>query len=169
MLRLILFRHAQADRPVDLVDHERPLSLLGRKQARIMGEYIGAEQLIPDLVIVSSAMRTQESWAEACEAGKITAMKVVESRIYESSLDILLDTLKQHDEKHRTLMLVGHNPGLERLTTWLASTSTEKALAQLQQGFAVGGLAVIDIPAEAWSTLQAQSGHLERFETPDTV
>lgn len=169
MLRLILFRHAQADRPVDLVDHERPLSLLGHKQARIMGEYIGTQQLIPDLVIVSSAKRTQESWAAANEAGKITAMKVIEPRIYESSLDILLDTLKQQDEKHRILMLVGHNPGLERLTTWLASTSTEKALMQLQQGFTVGGLAVIDIPTKTWSTLQAQSGHLERFETPDTV
>ena len=169
MLRLILFRHAKADRPADLVDHERPLSISGRKQAQKMGEYIGAHQLIPDLVIVSSAKRTQETWAQARSAGRLDTAHITEPRIYESSLDNLLEVIRQQDAKHASIMLVGHNPGMERLTTWLAGACPEKALKRLEQGFVVGGLAVIDIPVEHWSVLDAQSGRLERFETPDTV
>lgn len=169
MLRLILFRHAKADRPADLDDHERPLSILGHKQASKMGEYIDAQDLTPDLVIVSSARRTQETWAEASDAGTLTVAKVVEPGIYESSLDNLLHVIKQQDAQHKNIMLVGHNPGMERLVTWLTVAATEKALKQLQQGFVVGGLAVITIPADSWAEIKTQSGQLERFETPDTV
>lgn len=169
MLRLILFRHAKADRPLELPDHERPLALRGQTQARKMGEYIAEQQLNPDLVIISSAKRTQETWTLARDAGNISPPTVTEPRIYESSVSDLLDTIRQQDQDHQCIMLVGHNPGMERLTAWLVGNSTQKALTQLQQGFVVGGLAVIDLPATNWARLETGQGTLERFETPDTV
>lgn len=169
MLYLLLLRHAKADQPADLADHERPLSIVGHKQARQIGKYIQSRQLEPDLVLISSARRTRETWAEASDAGQLDSIALVESRIYEASVDDLLDVIGKQDAKHRRLMLVGHNPGMDRLTTWLTGSAYDKALANRQKGFGVGSLAVIALPASNWPELKAQSGRLEHFTTPDAL
>lgn len=169
MLQLILLRHAQADYPDHVSDHDRPLSARGHEQARIMGLHIQAQQLIPDLAIVSTAKRTQDTWADVIKAGQIITTKVDEPRIYESSVSNLLEVIKSQDSQHTRLMLLGHNPGLEQLTVWLAESGTQNALTRIQHGFVVGSLAVIDLPFSSWSTLEAQRGTLSHFATPDTA
>lgn len=169
MLRLMLFRHAHADRPADIIDHERPLSVNGHQQARCMGQYIAGQGLLPDLVIVSTARRTQQTWAEAAEAGSIDVRKVDEPRVYESSAGDLLEVIRSQGSENARIMLVGHNPGMERLAAWLIGAGDPAALARLQREFVVAGVAVIDFPVNEWSALDVQSGRLERFETPDSV
>lgn len=169
MLRLMLFRHAHADRPMDVVDHGRSLSQEGREQARRMGVYVNAQGLVPELAIVSSARRTQQTWQEAVAAGGIVARKVDEPRVYESSAGDLLEVLREQSSQVSSIMLVGHNPGMERLAGWLTGSGEAGALARLQREYVVGGLAAIDFEVSRWSELDVQSGHLERFETPDTV
>lgn len=169
MLRLMLFRHAHADRPAGLDDHERPLSEQGRLQARRMGAYISEQKLVPGIFIVSTSRRTQETWAEAVSAGAITAPKANESRIYESSAGDLLEVVRAQSSEHASIMLVGHNPGVGRLAAWLTGSAEPAAAARLQQEFVVGGLAVIDFDVATWAELDAQGGRLERFETPETV
>lgn len=170
MLRLMLFRHAHADRPVDVVDHERSLSQRGREQARRMGEHIAARALVPDRVVVSTARRTQETWAQATDAGGFSSARKDEARIYESSAGDLLEVVREQDAAHaKNLMLVGHNPGMERLAAWLLDAGDPEALARLQHEFVVGGLAVISFDMQSWSELDPQSGTLERFDTPDSV
>ncbi len=169
MLRLMLFRHAHADRPADVVDHERPLSVRGHEQARRMGEYIGAQGLVPGLAVVSSARRTQQTWAGAVAAGGFHAAKLDEPRVYESSAGDLLEVLREQSREHASIMLVGHNPGMERLAAWLIGSGEPGALLRLQREFVVAGLAVVDFDVDDWSGLDVHSGRLERFETPDTV
>jgi len=169
MLRLMLFRHAHADRPNDVADHERPLSAQGHEQARRMGAHIGAQGFAPDLAIVSTARRTQQTWQEAVSAGGIMSPQVDEARIYESSAGDLLEVLREQSSQHSRIMLVGHNPGMERLAAWLIGTGEAGALARLQQEFVVAGFAVIDFAAADWAAVDVQSGRLERFDTPGTV
>lgn len=169
MLRLMLFRHAHADRPVDVDDHERPLSDRGLEQARRMGAHIAAHGLVPDIFIVSTSRRTRETWRLATETGGFSATKVDEPRIYESSAGDLLEVVREQDAAHGSLMLVGHNPGMERLAAWLLGGGDAAALARLQREFVVGGLAVIDFDAQSWAELDVQSGTLARFDTPDSV
>lgn len=169
MLRLMLFRHAHADRPMDIVDHERSLSAKGVEQARRMGAYIAAQTLVPALAIVSSARRTQQTWHEAAAAGGIQCRKVNEPRVYESGAGELLEVLREQSSEHASIMLVGHNPGMERLAGWLIGSGDVAAAARLQREFVVAGLAVIDFQGDDWAQIDVQSGHLERFETPDTV
>jgi len=165
----MLFRHAHADRPADVADHERPLSERGRDQARRMGRYIGIQGLLPSIFIVSTSKRTQETWAEAAGAGGFSVPKVNEARVYESSAGDLLEVVRSQDSRHGSLTLVGHNPGMERLAAWLIGSADLSAAARLQREFVVAGLAVIDFSARSWAELDVQSGRLERFETPDTV
>ncbi len=169
MLRLMLFRHAHADRPTGVADHDRPLSEKGHEQARLMGRYIRAQGLESSIFVVSTAKRTQETWAQACASGELAAAKVNEPRIYESTAGSLLEVVREQDASHASVMLVGHNPGLERLAAWLVGSADSAAAARLQREFAVGGLAVIDFPAASWAEIDAQGGHLERFETPESV
>lgn len=169
MLRLMLFRHAHASRPADVVDHERPLSDEGREQAGRMGGYIASSALLPDIVIVSTSRRTRETWGEAASAGGITVEKVDEPRVYESGAGDLLEVIRNQDAGLRSIMLVGHNPGMERLAAWLIGGGDPTALSRLQREFVVAGLAVIDFDVDDWSQLDVQSGRLERFETPDTA
>ena len=169
MLRLMLFRHAHADRPADVIDHERPLSVAGHGQAGRMGKYIAAQGLLPDLVIVSTATRTQQTWADAATAGEISVPRSDESRVYESSAGDLLEVLREQDARHPSIMLVGHNPGMERLAAWLIGAGDSAALARLQREFVVAGLAVIEFPINEWAGLDVQSGRLVRFETPESV
>ena len=169
MLRLMLFRHAHADRPDDVTDHERPLSPKGREQAQKVGAYIGEQQLAPDLAIVSTSKRTQETWAHAVQAGQFQSTKVDEPRVYESSAGDLLEVIRQQSADNSRIMLVGHNPGTERLAAWLIGDGEPAALKRLQQEFVVAGLAIIDFDATSWADIDVQSGRLERFETPDTV
>lgn len=169
MLKLMLFRHAHADRPADVDDHERPLSLRGHEEAQRMGVHIAAQGLAPDLAVVSTARRTQETWSRASAAGGFAIPKVDESRIYESSAGDLLEVVRAQDPTHRSLMLVGHNPGMERLTAWLMGSGDPQAVARLQREFVVAGLAVLEFDAESWAELDVQCGRLQRFDTPATV
>lgn len=170
MLQLILFRHAEAERPVGLNDHERPLSETGLQQARKMGEHIAAQALAPDLAIVSSAKRTRQTWDAACDAGNLAVPHVIESDIYEASPDDLVNILTRQSSRHKTIIMVGHNPGMGQLTIWLSGSSDETALANLQQhGFTTGGMAVLQLDVADWSSLNAHCGTLKRFETPETV
>ena len=169
MLRLMLFRHAHADRPADVADHERPLSARGQQEAKRMGAHIGEQGLVPDLVIVSSARRTQETWTTASAAGALSVKKVNEPRVYESTAGDLLEVVREQDPTHKSIMLVGHNPGMERLAAWLLKSGDPTALARLQTEFVVAGLAVLGFQADSWAELDVQSGHLERFDSPDSL
>lgn len=169
MLRLMLFRHAHADRPHDVADHERPLSAKGHDQAQRMGSYMANQMLHPQLAMVSTSRRTQETWADAAGAGSLETRKVDEPRVYESAAGDLLEVVRAQDSGTNPIVLVGHNPGMERLAAWLVGSGDSAALARLQREFAVGGLAVIDFDVKSWSEIDVQNGRLERFETPDTV
>lgn len=169
MLRLLLFRHAHADRPADIGDHGRPLSERGQDQARRMGAHIRAQGLIPSIAIVSTALRTQETWDIAAESGGFTASKINEPGIYEASAGDVLEVVRRQDSVHKSLMLVGHNPGMERLAAWLIGSGDQDALMRLQREFAVGSLAVIRFTAQSWADLDVQSGTLERFDTPESI
>ncbi|CAH1658714.1 Phosphohistidine phosphatase [Hyphomicrobiales bacterium] len=177
MRRLILLRHAKSDWPDGVADHDRPLAARGRKAAPLMAAYMAAEQLIPDLALVSSARRTQDTWAlvgpalgKARPDGTGTAdlpMKT-EKRIYEARVEILLTVLRGIAEDVKTLLVVGHNPGMAELTLLLSGGGDSQQLADLQRKFPTAALSVIDFPGR-WAELAPFKGRLDRFITPKSL
>jgi phosphohistidine phosphatase len=65
--------------------------------------------------------------------------------------------------------MVGHNPGFERLTAYLAGQGEATAATRLQREFPTAGLAVIDFSAVHWRDIGEAAGYLERFETVATI
>lgn len=166
MRRLILLRHAKSDWPEGIADPERPLAPRGRAAAPRIGGYIADEQLVPDRVLVSPARRTRETWELVC--ARLPAVKVVasEPRIYDASATRLLSVIREQPRDAHTLMLVGHNPGLEDLAGLLAGGGSSAYLAKMSEKFPTGALAVIDLPVDDWNTVAPGIGRLDRFVTP---
>lgn len=168
MRRLVLLRHAKSDWPDGLDDHERPLAERGRRDAPRMGAYLAAEHLLPDLVLVSSAARTRETFDLLAPAlGPLESR--TEPRIYEAPAERLLGVVRETPDSVRTLMLVGHNPGMEDLARLLVGFGDRYAFARMQEKYPTSGLAVIDLSAESWSEAVPREGRLDRFVTPKSL
>lgn len=165
MRRLMLLRHAKADTPEGIRDHDRPLAPRGRRQSQEMGKYMGHHGLEPDLVIVSTARRTQETWELLRPALSNAPAQQNDARIYEASPSDILQVIRETAASVNVLLLIGHNPGFERLAASLVRTGRPSALARLQREFPTAGLAVIDFADGNWDELSEGDGHLERFET----
>lgn len=166
MRRLILLRHAKSDWPDGIADPERPLAARGRNAAPRIGAYIAQEHLLPDRILVSPARRTRETWDLV--AARLPPPKVVasEPRVYDASAARLMTVLREQPKDAHSVMLVGHNPGLEDLAELLVASGPAPHLASMAEKFPTGGLAVIDLPVDEWSATAPGIGRLDRFVTP---
>jgi len=169
MLRLMLFRHAKSDRPEGVADFDRPLAPRGRRQSEAMGKYMAAHGLVPELSVVSTAKRTQETWRIALPAFKAPVPQSDEPRIYEASPDDLLQVVREMSDEKRIVMLVGHNPGMAQLAQYVTGSGHPRAMARLEREYPTAALAVIDFKLSSWAQVAEHGGYLERFETPATV
>jgi phosphohistidine phosphatase len=166
--QLLLFRHAKSSWPEGVEDHERPLAPRGIKTAPKMAAFMAAEGLRPDLVLVSGAQRTRETWA--LMAPYLNDCEICyETRLYEASRETILDLIRGLDDDFRSVMLVGHNPGLHDAALALMKRETSEAEARLKQKFPTATLAVLSLDKESWADLLPASAHLEKFVTPQML
>ena len=163
--RLILFRHAKSSWEHDVEDHERPLADRGIKAAPTMGAWLAANGFVPDLALVSTARRAQQTWALAePELGQPIRRRDTRS-IYEASPMRILDETRQSGKTARMLIVVGHNPGLEELARLLTKDVGGERGARLREKFPTGAVAVLSF-GESWADLAEHSCMLEHFMTP---
>lgn len=167
--RLMLFRHAKSARPTGVEDQARPLTDRGREASARMGQYMAKTTLVPDLVIISPALRTEETWYLARPAFSSEIARRTEARIYAAPANAILQVICKTPPAVRTLLLVGHNPGLHELALTLAGSGTQSDLARLAEKFPTAALVVIDFDIDGWRDVAAAAGKLERFETPGSI
>ena len=167
MRRLMLLRHAKAGPLVPGGDLERPLAESGRTAAQGLGAYLAEHQLYPDLVLVSPARRTRETWDVL--SASLEASVRVEPRLYDGDPERLLAIVQETEGAVRGLLLVGHNPGTAELARRLVGHGDRYAAARMAKGFPTAGLAVIDFAVEDWAEAGPVSGRLDRFVTPESL
>lgn len=169
MRRLMLLRHTKSDWPMGVEDHDRPLAKRGLRAGPLMGTYMASQGLIPDLVLVSTARRTQETWQLVQPALGDGIPTFDERRIYEASCGRIRDVIHEMANDIQSLLLVGHNPGLQALALDLISIADADDLSRLREKYPTGGLAVIDFTLESWKDVGTGAGRLERFVTPRSL
>jgi phosphohistidine phosphatase len=161
---LYLLRHAKSswDDP-GLEDHERPLAPRGRRAVAVLAEHVRSAGITPDLVLCSSARRTQETLEGVDPAGE----RVIEPVLYLASPGELLARLQELPESIGSAMLVGHNPAVQVLSLRLADpeTSHEAELADIQRKFPTGGLATLTF-AGSWRDLAPGGARLVAYVRP---
>ncbi|HZH12259.1 MAG TPA: histidine phosphatase family protein [Microvirga sp.] len=168
MLRLLLLRHAKAAWPAGVLDVDRPLAKRGQEASVLMGNYMRSECLAPDLALVSSARRTQETW-EIIRPIIGDSESRNDGRIYEAPVARLLAVLQEVEPQARTVLMIGHNPGFEDLASLLIGEGDMDGILRLGRKYPTAGLAVIDFSVESWSEVKRKSGRLERFVTPKSL
>jgi phosphohistidine phosphatase len=146
MKTLLVLRHAKSswdDRTLD--DHERPLNKRGHRDAPRMGEVIRAYRLVPDLILSSDALRARQTAEAAAKAAHYAGTILLDPRLYGASPTDIVKVLRTVDETNAgTLMIVGHNPGLEEL---IAQLTRER------QDLPTAALAQIALPVDEWRDL----------------
>ena len=161
MKTLLVLRHAKSswDDP-SLDDHERPLNERGRRDASLMGELVREYGLIPDIVISSDAVRAQLTTETVAEATRYKGKILLDHRLYIASPDEILSLLRTVREDAGTIMIVGHNPGLEELLEHLTGESQDLPTATLAQ---------VALPIDHWHDLTLSTqGKLLGHWRPET-
>ena len=157
---LAILRHAKsswADPQVD--DHDRPLNARGRHAATLVGQHLRAADRRPDLVLCSSATRARQT-LDLLDIPTSTHV-LIENEIYGASAGDLLLRLRQISGNPQSLLLIGHNPGVEDLVGLLIMAGTPRP-----QKFPTAAVALLDLPVQTWTLLEPGTAELREFVVP---
>lgn len=158
MKRLMILRHAKSswDNP-DLSDFDRPLNARGRTAAPFMGRLIAERGYLPEMIVSSPAKRASETAALVRENAGISAAAQFDERIYEASPQALRQVVSETPDSVNSLMIIGHNPGMEGFVRFLTGELLPIPTA---------ALSIIDLDIEKWADLTANCGRLIRMIKP---
>ena len=163
MLRLILVRHAKSawDDP-GLTDFDRPLARRGLEAAAWIGDTLAERGLLPERIICSTSRRTRETLELALVRMPVDwAADVVWSKaVYDRRDHDYLGLIAEQGGSTKVLMVIGHNSATEETARALAGR--DEAIGS----FPTGGIAVMDLEASDWTSLQRGIGRLVHFLRP---
>ena len=158
MKTLLILRHAKSSWDnTELSDFERPLNSRGIETAPVMGNLIYKKRLKPNLIISSPAKRAKQTAVLIKEIAQILPPIKYEEKIYEASPMGLLNIVGEIDNKNETVLLIGHNPGLEGFI---------KILTGENKSMPTAGLAVIELDINSWDEIKNDCGKLNALIRP---
>ena len=165
MKTLTLLRHAKStwDDPVSR-DFDRPLNKRGRRAAQTIGREMRAQGLEFHRVVASPALRVRETLEEVAHGYGRSLRAEFDENIYLATTDTLLGIVRACDDAAQSLLLVGHNPGLERLA--LILTTGGALRDELQVKYPTATLAEIALPIDSWRDVSEGQATLSRFIRP---
>ena len=167
MKRLAILRHAKsswADAGMD--DFDRPLNDRGRKAAGRIGEELKARKLRFDLVLASSAARVRETIAGVGEEYEFGSDVRFDDSLYGASAEMLFAVVRALPEKMISVLIVGHNPGLEQVVAELTLDDASGYRDRVEGKFPTAALAVIDLPVEQWEAVEVGVGTIVELIVP---
>jgi phosphohistidine phosphatase len=158
--RLIVMRHAKAEN-FATTDHERTLTERGRADAEDAGARLRRLDLVPDYVIVSSAVRACQTWeAVSLTAGFVDVPVVFEEAVFNGGPHVVMDALRVVPDSAETVLFLGHNPAASYLCHYIDDGAGDpEATTALLRGFPPAALAVLEMNVP-WSGLGPESGRV---------
>ena len=167
MRTLTVLRHAKSswDDP-NLDDFDRPLNPRGWKAARRIGRELKQRKIKFDYAVASPAARVRETIDGFIEGYGQPDFEIrFEPRIYEATVRTLLDLICGLPETAAAALLVGHNPGLERLVVELAQDGNKRR-EQVAEKFPTAAVAIFELPARRWNEVRTGSGRIVELIVP---
>jgi phosphohistidine phosphatase len=166
MKTLTLLRHARSDWDDQVQrDFDRPLNPRGRRAARTVGREMKRLGLQFDYCIASPAVRVRETLGEV-ESAFGSLEPYLDERVYLADPETLLDLVRAAPDEAESLLLVGHNPGLEMLVLSLAARGASPLLGEVEVKYPTGTLAELSLPVERWADVTEGRAQLIRFIRP---
>jgi len=142
MKSVLVLRHAKSSWKEDrLSDHDRPLNKRGQNDAPMMGQLIYEKDLVPDVILSSTARRARDTADLAAEASGFEGEVTYLEDFYHAWPSDYLNALRSLPDEFNSVMVVGHNPGIEMLIEELTGES---------ERFPTAALALIHLPIDSW-------------------
>lgn len=159
MKRLFLLRHAKSSwKDPALTDHDRPLNKRGRRDAPRMGKLLSDEDLVPDLILSSTALRARTTAELAAEACGYSGPLELSEDLYHADVPTFLAVLQDLFYDDTSVLIVSHNPGISEFLYALTGQSEEMPTASL---------ALVELDIESWWQLDSTTkGKLIRVWRP---
>ena len=146
---LLILRHAKSSWEFeDLSDHDRPLNNRGKRDAPLMGRKLLKQQLVPQLIISSSAVRAHSTARKVAKACGYEDEILIDPALYGSGYSDYLNVLINQEDKHDIIMLVGHNPISEQLVEVLTGEIVTMPTC---------AIACISLPITSWKQIIAKT------------
>ncbi|HXV36459.1 MAG TPA: histidine phosphatase family protein [Myxococcota bacterium] len=166
MKTLLLLRHAKAE-PASpgASDRERPLRPEGRAAALAMARYLLERGNAPQLVLCSPSLRTVETLDGVRLALAPAAREQIDDALYPGDPDALLETLSGVAASISSVLMIGHNPGIQELACSLAVDGDREQRERMARKFSPGACARIDFDTDDWRAL-SRGGRLLDFVRP---
>jgi phosphohistidine phosphatase len=163
--QLLILRHAKSswDDPA-LADFDRPLAPRGLKTASLMGRELARRGWLPDLALVSPALRTRDTWRLVAQELPQHVQAEFAEELYEAAPATILARVRQ--VKATTLLVIGHNPGLQHFALRLAGAgSDESVFKKIEAKFPTAALARFTLDGD-WADLAFGSARLTHCLRP---
>jgi phosphohistidine phosphatase len=165
MKTLYVVRHAKSswDAP-GLDDFDRPLNERGKKDAPRMGKRLSKKQIRPDLLLSSPAKRAWSTCKRIAEELHYPEKKIVtETNLYHADEEEIFSVIQKVDDKHNTLMIFGHNPGL---TDFVNALSEEKIEIDI---IPTCGIVSFSLKIDSWTKISNGIGEVNFFDYPKRI
>lgn len=149
MKTLLLMRHAKSSWKIkDVTDQERPINKRGRKDAPRMGSLLLDRELIPQIIISSSALRARQTAELVAENAAYAGEIRYSEKLYMAESDEYLQVLRQLPDDIERVLIIGHNPGLETLL---------QILSNQIESLSTAVIAHLYLPIESWMNLNSNT------------
>ncbi len=160
-------RHAKADYPRGVADHERPLAARGHREAPLAGRWMLQHGVVPDFILCSSALRTRQTCTWVCqELGDLAPTPKLEDDLYDGGAARMLAMINHVPEAVTSLLLISHFPTVQDVALRLASRdSDQEAYLDLAERFPTSAFAVLE-HSSTWAELDGQDARLTDFVVP---
>jgi phosphohistidine phosphatase len=148
---LLILPHAKSSwKFPDLADHDRPLNKRGKRDAPKIGNLLKKKELVPDIIISSTAVRAEKTAKMVAKASKYKGDVALSDSLYAAGPDAYIDVLRNLQNKYNTVLVIGHNPGLEELVKILSGEE--------HHVMPTCALAHIRLDIQSWSDIVQMTG-----------
>ena len=149
MKTLLIFRHAKSSwKAPNSTDHDRPLNKRGKHDAPRMGRLLREQDLVPNLIVSSTANRARTTAATVAENCGYERAVELNSDLYHADPQTCIQVLRELYADVPCVMLVGHNPGLEEIL---------EALTGVDEPLPTAALAQVTLPISSWSEIHIET------------
>jgi len=172
MKTLYVLRHAKAERDAPSgEDYDRSLDARGRNDAARLGRMLKRSLAAlgtnwPDLIVSSSSARTMQTVEQLVAEWPKSPEIRFDKKIYLAPASHLLDAVRAFPDAASSVVLVGHNPGMEELASQLANKVASDALRRMKSDFPTCALATFEISIDTWARTIPDLARLVAFSTP---
>ncbi|SDR36926.1 histidine phosphatase family protein [Pseudovibrio sp. Tun.PSC04-5.I4] len=167
MLRLMLLRHAKSDWSDDVLhDHDRPLNTPGWKAASRVGAHLHQHELLPKLILCSTALRTRQTLMELMPYLRGDTRIQLMRDLYNSSEGDYVDAIRAYGGGYSSVLVIGHNTAMQDTATELTGKGNPEYMHQIQSKYPTGALAVLDFEEHRWSQIERKKGRIISFFQP---